>query len=503
MVDSVSEPGEKPLNARLVRSSFWYVGARVGDRLIGFVSQIIIARLLFPDDFGLVILAFAVIGIVEVFSEFGFQNAVIYNQTAKRDYYDTAWTMSAIRGVITALIVIGIAYPASLLFDEPRLFEILPFLSIKAVLAGVANIRLHDFEKNLWMSRIFIHLIAGRLSTSIAAICFALYLGNYWALVYGLLLGEVVRLSVSYLLYPYLPRPTLSCWREIMSYSMWLMVSGVLRYFRRQGHTYILGAVGQVSAVGVFQIAYEIAYLASTELVAPMKRALFPGYAKAKAEPAQFKAIFGNSVGITALIAMPIAVGTGLIAHLAIPILLGDRWIEAIGIVQILAAASAVTSVQGHVGPVFLALGKTKLAAGLDAYLGVAYFLCLVPLTYFYGLNGAATTIVTLAVISLFAEIIVMRRLIGFTMLDYFNVCWRATLSCLVMVAVVLFVQSRLTAVEAPPSDIVQLAISIVVGMLSYAGSIFLLWVMFGRRRDSAEYLVFDFFKGKIAKSHA
>ena len=503
MVDSAAEPSEKPLGNRIVRSSFWSISGRVGDRLIGFVSQIIIARLLFPDDFGLVILAFAVIGIVEVFSEFGFQNAVIYNQTAKRDYYDTAWTMSAIRGVITALIVVAIAYPSSLLFEEPRLFEILPFLSIKAILAGLANIRLHDFEKNLWMSRIFIHLIAGRLVGAVAAICFAMYLGNYWALVYGILLGEMVRLTVSYLLYPYLPRPTLSCWREIMSYSLWLMVSGVLRYIRRQGHTYVLGALGQVSAVGVFQIAFEIAYLASSELVAPMKRALFPGYAKAKAEPGRFKAIFGNSVGITALFAMPIAVGTGLIAHLAIPILLGDRWLEAIGIVQVLAAASAITAVQGHVGPVFLALGKTKLAAGLDAYLGVAYFLCLVPLTYFYGLDGAAATIVILALISLVAEVIVMQRLIGFTPWDYFKVCWRGTLSCLVMVVVVLLTQSQLTTMEELPSNIVQLAASISVGVVSYAGSILLLWVAFGRRRDSVEYLVFDFFKGRIAKSHA
>ncbi len=503
MVSDLDNGTEKTLGSRIVRSSFWSVGARVGDRLIGFVSQIIIARLLFPDDFGLVILAFAVIGIVEVFSEFGFQNAVIYNQNAKRDYYDTAWTMSAIRGVITALIVIGIAYPASLLFDEPRLFEILPYLSIKAILAGVANIRLHDFEKNLWMSRIFIHLIAGRLTTAVTAILFALYLGNYWALVYGILLGEVVRLSVSYLLYPYLPRPTLSCWREIMSYSIWLMVSGVLRYIRRQGHTYILGGLGQVSAVGMFQIAYEIAYLASTELVAPMKRALFPGYAKAKAELDRFKGIFGNAVGITSLFAMPISVGTGLVAHLAVPLLLGDRWLGAIEIVQVLAVGSAIMSVQGHIGPVFMALGRTKLAAGLDVYLGIAYFCFLIPLTYFYGLQGAAATIVILAAISLAAEVILMRRLIGFTALDYFKACWRGALSCLVMVVVVLFTQSQLTAVEVPPSNLVQLVASVSVGVLSYTGSILLLWVAFGRRRDTVEYLVFDFFKGKIAKSHA
>ena len=494
---------EKPLGTRIVRSSFWSVGARVGTRLIGFVSQIIVARLLFPEDFGLVILAFSVIGIVEVLSEFGFQNAVIYNQEAKRDYYDTAWTMSAIRGVFTALIVIGIAYPSALIFDEPRLFEILPILSLKAVLVGVWNIKLHDFAKNLWMSRIFIHMVVSHLFAACTTIGFALYLGNYWALVYGILIGEVFRLALSYMLYPYLPRITLRHWRSIMSYSQWIMVSGALRFMRRQGHNYVLGGLGQVSAVGLFQMSFEIAYLASSELVAPMKRALFPGYAKAKSDGAQFRAIFGNAVGVTALFAMPIAAGTGVVAHLAIPVLLGERWLEAIEVVQILAVGSAITSVQGHVGPVFLALGKTKVGAVLDIGLVAIYFCLLVPLTYLMGLEGAAITIVSLAAISLVAEVALMWRLIGFTALDYLNACWRGTVACLLMVLAVLAIQDRMDSSAYDYSNLEALLISVAVGAFVYFVSICLIWFMFSRKQDSVEYNVFQFLRSRMGRSPA
>ena len=492
---------KKGVGHKVVRGSFWLILGRVSDKVIGFISQLIVARLLFPEDFGLVVLAFSIIGIVQVLSEFGFQNVIIYNQQATRRYYDTAWTMSVIRGMVVATIVILMAEPAAIFFGDERLAEVLFYLSFQSILGGFFNMKFHDFLKNLWMSRVFIHMMASRIVMTSVTIGFAFYLGNYWALVYGVLTGSVVRVVLSYVLYPYMPRLTLHHWRDIWSYSQWTMISGALRYFRKKGHTFVLGGLGQVGGVGLFQIAYEIAYLPSSEMVAPMRRALFAGYSKVKHDSTAFHRMYYNAVGVSALFAMPVSIGTGLVAHLAIPIILGERWLGAIEIVQLLAISGAVASVQGHINPVFLSLGKTRLGAFLDMFIVGLYFVWLVPLTISFGITGAAATMIIMSFISLLAEVFMMRKIANFPISGYLSASWRSVVSCLVMALSVFVSLDMMESAEF--LEVSQLLIAILVGGVSYIACVVLLWTVSGRREEHVEFLVFSMAKTWLQRRRA
>src|SRR4051812_37866190 len=90
------------VNDRMVKGAFWMVLSRILDRSLGFVSMIVLARLLVPADFGLVAMATAVVAILEVIKSFGFDVALIQNSSATRDHYDTAWTCNVILGLLIA-----------------------------------------------------------------------------------------------------------------------------------------------------------------------------------------------------------------------------------------------------------------------------------------------------------------------------------------------------------------------------------------------------------------
>ena len=77
----------------MARGAIWMVVWRSAERFLGFVSMLVLARLLVPADFGLVALGMAIVGSLSVFSEFSFDLALIQNQTAERRHYDTAWTL--------------------------------------------------------------------------------------------------------------------------------------------------------------------------------------------------------------------------------------------------------------------------------------------------------------------------------------------------------------------------------------------------------------------------
>src|SRR5690349_7189207 len=98
---------------RVAKGAMWMIGVRLTDRGIGFISTMVLARLLVPADFGLVAMATVLLGIIEVLGSFSFDLALIQRQNAERRHFDTAWTYNIIVGAASALAMVLAAKPAS------------------------------------------------------------------------------------------------------------------------------------------------------------------------------------------------------------------------------------------------------------------------------------------------------------------------------------------------------------------------------------------------------
>ena len=124
------------LNRRIAVGAGWMIMLRWLDRLIGLVSIAILARLLLPEDFGLVGYAMVFLAILELFFLFSFETALIRDQKAEADSYNTAWTLELIKGVVlSALLALG-AKPAAAFFGEPQVETILYLIALFPILRG-------------------------------------------------------------------------------------------------------------------------------------------------------------------------------------------------------------------------------------------------------------------------------------------------------------------------------------------------------------------------------
>jgi lipopolysaccharide exporter len=108
------------LGHRVAKSAAWMIGARLALRGIGLVSTVFLARLLRPEDFGLVALAMALVGTMETLGNFSFDLALIREGGATREHYDTVWTLTIIRGAAVAAGLAAPARPAASFFGDPR-----------------------------------------------------------------------------------------------------------------------------------------------------------------------------------------------------------------------------------------------------------------------------------------------------------------------------------------------------------------------------------------------
>src|SRR4029078_12502961 len=108
----------------MAKGAAWMILMRVVERGLGFVSTLLLARLLVPADFGLVAMAMSVFALLEVLGAFSFDMALIQNQQAERKHFDTAWTLAVIYGVVSGMGLIALAWPAATFFGESRLVPI-------------------------------------------------------------------------------------------------------------------------------------------------------------------------------------------------------------------------------------------------------------------------------------------------------------------------------------------------------------------------------------------
>ena len=134
---------------RTATGAGWILGWRACARGLGVISTLVLVRLLVPADFGLVALATGFWQAIDALSSLGIEEAMIREKTPSRALYDTGFTINALRGVLTIVIVVSSAWPFAWFFDEPRLVPVLLSLTVVAFANAIENIGIVDFRRDL------------------------------------------------------------------------------------------------------------------------------------------------------------------------------------------------------------------------------------------------------------------------------------------------------------------------------------------------------------------
>src|SRR6185312_2958390 len=117
------------------------------------------------------------------------------------------------------------------------------------------------------------------LSTVAATIVLAFLLRSYWAMVFATLIGRLSGVGLSYVLHPFRPRLSFSKLGEFFHFSKWIFAQNLLTFLKDRSADFVIGRLAGAHALGVFNVSTDIANMPGTELVAPINRALLPGYA--------------------------------------------------------------------------------------------------------------------------------------------------------------------------------------------------------------------------------
>jgi len=488
------------INAKIAKGAAWMVAFKFLDRGIGLVSTLILARMLVPEDFGLVAMSMILIAAMQLLVSFGFDVQLIQNPKADTTHFNTAWTFNVIFACVCGTALAGLAIPAAVYYDEPRLENILYVLALGFAIQGFSNIGTVKFQREMRFDKEFRFLLSRRLATLGVTIPLAFILRNYWALVLGQLAGTMLSVMQSYVVSTYRPRLSLAARSEMFHASKWLVVNNVIQFVNNRASQFIVAHYTTPAWLGVQAIATEISTLPTTELVAPINRAAFPGYAKAAHDLALLRDSFLNVIGSIALFSIPAGVGICVIADVLVPAALGWKWLAAIPLIQILAMHGVIKAVQTNITYVYLALNRPRLITIVWAAQAVLMVALLVPAVKYYGVIGAAWTYLATAIVMIPVNQSMVARCLDLGWTTFCRRLVRPLLAALVMAGAVLAVKSQLRLRHEVTFDyIVALLVCVGVGGLVYAISLYLMWRL-AKSPQGPEHYGFARLQGALGK---
>lgn len=477
------------MRSEIASGAGWMLLFRLIDRALGLVSTVILARLLVPQDFGLVAMALSVIGVIEMATWMSFDVALIQRDKLHRVHYDTAWTLNAALGLASGAAIALLAYPTALFYDEPRLTPPMVLLALGWAAAGFENIGIVDFRRHLDFRREFKFMFARRVAGFTLTVVLALALQTYWALVIGTVASKLVGVGLSYGMHPYRPRFSLAAARELLAFSSWVLSTNILNALRLKVSHFVVGRYLGASPLGALTIGTEIAMIPSSDLIAPINRAVFPGYSRMAQDPDVLRALFLDVVGVIMFIAVPAAVGLAAVADPLVRTMLGEKWIEAVPVIQVLSISGAILAATSNNTLAFLAIGKP----GLITLLSMLRLTLLVPLaillTNTHGLVGAAFAELATSMFLMVASLPILFSKLQLPYSGYFSRTWRPIVASAVMAFCVVEALGAMPGQTFPESAL-ALGVGLAVGVVVYPAAIVALWMLSGRP-EGAEAILY------------
>ena len=463
---------------RVAAGAGWVYGYRWLGRLLDFVAIVVLARILSPDDFGLVAIAASFVTIVEGLAAFDVNKALIRTRDEDRALYDTAWTLSALRGFVSALVMVSIAP----LLSDARVAAVMVALALSPLMTGLSNPRFVLFERDLVYSRLAVLTLGAKVVSFSVTLVLAVAYRSYWALVIGLLAGSLVSLILTYALRPYRPRVSLARFSDIFAFSGWLSLTTVVTTLAMETDKIIVGRLLGVADAGLYFMTQRIGVLPTRELISPLQRILFPSFSELAHDRDRLRRVVRESVNVLGSLSLPAGCGFALVANDFVPLALGGQWVTIVPLLTVLVPYLGLRATLSMTLPCVMALGATRLLFWVSFAYALVHLPAFIAGTALFGLAGTIWSLVVAGVLYSYLNAWLLRRTLGITLGEILFQLRRPLCAAALMVGVLLAFAAVLPLeLFSESGSWLSLATKILVGGVVFCGVQYALWRLEGR----------------------
>ncbi|MER9672023.1 lipopolysaccharide biosynthesis protein [Mesorhizobium sp. M0208] len=337
------------------------IGAQGFKMAIQFLSVIVLARLLVPEDFGLVASVGPIVAFVGLLQNLGLQQAVVQRKDISTEQLNQVFWISALVGLGSAVMVACLAPAIAAFYGDQRMVGITIGSALPLLLGSLAAVPLALMNRHLRFGQLALNDVitaaAGLATTAVAA-----YAGlGYWSLVIGPAVSAVVALAAAWQVARWTPsRPDLKVDTDILSFGANLTGFNLANFFSRNLDNILIGKYSGAIELGYYDRAYKLLLFPLQNINQPLTRVMVPLLSRIHEDKARFRDIYVRTNWMLAAVTMPGIAALTLTSDQVVGLLFGERWAAVAPIFAWLGIASLIQSVSSTTGWIFICQGKTK-----------------------------------------------------------------------------------------------------------------------------------------------
>lgn len=374
-----------------IKGVSWNSLLRVSTRIITIIRLSILGRILTPTQFGFFGIATLLLSLMEILTETGINVFLVQEKGHISEYVDSAWVVSILRGIILALLIFLLAPFMVTFFKAPGAYQVLLLISVVPFIRGFINPAIITYQKDITFDKEFRLRFFLFLIDVVVSIIFGVITKSAVCFVYGLIASVLFEVLLSYIFIPIRPKLQFEFQKikRIIKKGTWVTLNGIFLYFADNGDNLAVGRILGSASLGIYQIAYKFSTLPISEITNVVNQVVFPVYSKFSDDKERlWKAL----IKVSLLSSLGAIVFGGAIFIFSKPVILlfmGEQWITAVPVIQILAIYGILRTIFGNFPPLFLAIGRQDYVAQMTFFRVFGLLISVIPLIHAYGMVGA------------------------------------------------------------------------------------------------------------------
>jgi len=402
----------------------WSGVAQVVKQLSDFGVGILLARLLSPEDFGIVSASMIFLSFVSILTSFGFSSAIVQRATLEISFVKTAQTLSVTLGCLSALAMTSSSYWIAMFYKTPFLEKAIPVMSLIYVVSSFNVIPNALLTRNIQFAKLTTISMFGSAVYAVTAVSIALAGLGVWSLIISPIVSMLVSTILLAFASSYLPRfgLRLEYVKELMKFGGFVTASSLMNHIARNADNLIIGRHFGTDILGLYARAYNLATLVKELVVSVLGTVLFPSFSRMQGDMDQIRRAYFKSINLIVLISLPACLGIVIIAPEFITTIYGTKWVGATRCLQLLGLAGFIYTLYVPCTALLLGLGQVQLYAKLQVFYSLAIVLS-VLLVYTQGIEYIASVVSVVILFVFVCYEMSIKRILNTTFSMYWGSC--------------------------------------------------------------------------------
>ncbi len=375
-------------NKKLFTSTFWSGCEVVSQQFIQIIVSIILARILNPSDFGIIATISIFIYTFPTLIEGGFTGALVQKINVNNSDKSTVFWYGIITSFMIILMLWFLAPRISIFFDQPKLINIIRFISFGFLFTAFSNVHLAILLKELKFKERFISGFLSIIVSSILALYLAFNGFGVWALVIQNISFNIIKTIILYFIYPWFPNFTfdIKSFLEMFSYGKNLMAAMIIRNIFGNIHEIVIGKFYSAMYLGFYDRGKKFARIAYEMPTTIISRTLFPAISSIQKDKKDVLRIFKSFFSLSLILIWPLLIIVITSSEHFIRIILGEKWLQTSDYLEILCLIGMLFPIHILCYTLYNALGFSKLSVKTEI-LKYSLSVLAICLTYKFGIK--------------------------------------------------------------------------------------------------------------------